>query len=58
MEGADDLFAFDDAAVTEVCAEVWAERIEEMRVAILVTEEDKIAPEVSDGLDVSGLEFM
>ena len=58
MEGADDLLALDAAPVSEVCAQVRAERLEEVGITVLVTEEDQIPSEVADGLDVSGLEFM
>ena len=58
MEGADDLFAFDATAMSEMWAKMRAERLEQVRVTVFVPEENEIASEVADGLDISGLEFV
>lgn len=52
------VIVFDDATVTEVCAEVWTERIEERNIAPSGSKKDQILTEVPQRKHSFGIELI
>jgi hypothetical protein len=58
VKRAAEVIVFDDATVTEVCAEVWTERIEERNIAPSGSKKDQILTEVPQRKHSFGIELI